>query len=142
MGNAVLQWPKKCFGIFMLVSAWQKITLIWRISEKGVFHLLVYLIYIILNVLFVFQKIYITSLLKMREAGLFEFWETQSMAADPTPCLKTRRNSKQSKLTIGGLSGSFIVLSIGIILSLFVFITETFFKCCCNVLAKSANPKG
>ena len=66
----------------------------------------------------------------MQGAGLFEFWLKQ-YSDDPTYCLtKIQRQMKEKsgkrRLTLNNLSGAFLVLVIGYVLSIIAFIVELY----------------
>ena len=69
----------------------------------------------------------------MEEAGLIDYWWRRYSAADPTPCLSENLMKKEKKknksepfkrLTLKGLSGAFVILVAGYILSCLAFIME------------------
>ena len=72
--------------------------------------------------------------MKMEEAGLIDYWWRRFSAADPTPCLseniikeenKNNKSERRNKrLTFKGLSGAFVILVAGYILSWLAFIIE------------------
>lgn len=58
-------------------------------------------------------------MMKIQEAGLFEFWMGHSIE-DSRRCLKPKGGVvRRPRLTLTGLSGAFIVLGIGTVLSVF-----------------------
>ena len=71
--------------------------------------------------------------MKMEEAGLIDYWWRRYNAADPTPCLsenlmkkeeKKNKSEPRKRLTFKGLSGAFLILVRGYILSCLAFIIE------------------
>ena len=67
----------------------------------------------------------------MEQAGLIDYWWRQYSPADPTPCLASNYHKKRKgegedrkRLTLKSLSGAFIILIAGYILSVLVFIIE------------------
>lgn len=72
--------------------------------------------------------------MKMEEAGLIDYWWRRYCAADPTPCLsenlmkeeqkKNKSERRNKRLTFKGLSGAFVILFAGYIISCMAFIIE------------------
>ena len=67
----------------------------------------------------------------MEQAGLIDYWWRQYSPADPTPCLASNYHKKRKgegedrkRLTLKSLSGAFVILIAGYILSVLVFIIE------------------
>lgn len=68
----------------------------------------------------------------MDSAGLLDRWERQKLIENAVPCLnKIQRETNvkiikgdKKQLTLQGLSGSFLVLGVGYIISVLVFIIE------------------
>ena len=63
--------------------------------------------------------------MRMREAGLISKW-TKEYQPKPQQCL-VKDKPKLKKLKLDSYTGTFIVLACGVILSLIVFIFETFY---------------
>ena len=64
-------------------------------------------------------------MMKAHEGGFILFW-TKANVADASRCLDNvgKHKNDQIRLTIGGLSGSFILLAFGSCLSVIVFVLE------------------
>jgi len=67
----------------------------------------------------------------MEQVGLIDYWWRQYSPADPTPCLASNYHKKRKgegddrkRLTLKSLSGAFVILIAGYILSVLVFIIE------------------
>ena len=67
--------------------------------------------------------------MRAHEGGFVNLW-TKRYAADPSRCLNKlgKHDEKNIRLTLGGLSGAFVVLVFGISLSILVWISEIIFK--------------
>lgn len=68
-------------------------------------------------------------ILKAHEGGFISLWFDQ-YSVDASQCLNPLRKHKSDRirLTIGGLSGAFVVLAFGYCLSAFAFISEIIYK--------------
>ncbi len=68
-------------------------------------------------------------MMKMNEAGLINYWTSKSIVYDPRRCLQMQTHAgrilfKRPRLTLNGLSGAFLILGAGVILSSFSFVAE------------------
>ena len=63
--------------------------------------------------------------------GLFQIWWKKT-TADPTQCLNKNQDQKVKvpTLTLGHLSGAFVVLGVGYALSFLAFIFELIYQLC------------
>lgn len=61
--------------------------------------------------------------MELREFGLVDYW-TVKYQPDPRPCLDKKNKHPLKSLTLSELSGVFIVLFIGFLVSFLVFIGE------------------
>lgn len=69
-------------------------------------------------------------MLKAHEAGFVDLWFSRNVA-DASRCLNPLRDvsSEKPRLTLGGLSGAFVVLAFGFALSTLSFCVELFLNC-------------
>lgn len=72
-------------------------------------------------------------IMKAHEGGFVELWADRNVV-DASRCLNPPRNRGDDniRLTLGGLSGAFLVLAFGYCLSVIVFLTELLHKRCYN----------
>lgn len=61
--------------------------------------------------------------MKMHEAGLIDMWMLKSLT-DPSRCLNPPDISSTPRLTLSGLSGPFVILVAGTLVSIILFIGE------------------
>lgn len=72
-------------------------------------------------------------MLKAHEGGFINLWYDRNVP-DASQCLSALRNPADTniRLTVGGLSGAFVLLAFGYSLSLFILVCEIIFKICFN----------
>lgn len=85
--------------------------------------------------------VYVFRLAEMSEFGLLKVW-TQWYQANPQRCLDEVKKSwnvqNRTRLTLGNLTGAFVVLIVGCLASLLVFILENIMFLMCKKPYKSA----
>ena len=69
--------------------------------------------------------------------GLIEKWKDQYQPKPIKKCLAWNQKGQFSRLSIANLSGAFVILLIGYLVSLFISIFENAFTCCVAQRAES-----